>query len=305
MNMWIKIRFIFSSLYWKMNYQKIASSFFTLLGTYWLIIELLDYFFGNEALDKYKNFWIVIVASVAVSVLMNLQKLTYSYFIKDKDIKIKLVIGDIFKQHGDIVIATNTTFDTTMENDFISKHSIQGKLFLKYYSKIEHLDKDIECALKEVEPVEILDRKHSKCKRYEIGTTIKLKHNDFKSYWLALSDVNEFGKPFSSFSGLQSSLESLWSFMSTNGHMDRLVLPILGSGRSSLNESREKILKEIIYSFVSFSRERKITEELVICISPNDYVNKKIDLCEIDKFLEYHCLFKHESSHSPSSSVGI
>jgi len=138
--------------------------------------------------------------SVLISIIINLQKLTFHYFIKDKDIKIKLVIGDLFKQNGDIVIATNSTFDTTMNNDFISKNSIQGRLALRYYNKIEHLDGEIAQVLKGITPKDTLTREKSKCKRYEIGTIIKLNHKNFKSYWVALSDVNEFGKPSSNFS---------------------------------------------------------------------------------------------------------
>lgn len=305
MSLLIKIRLLFTSEYWKVNYKKLLTSFFSIVGGVWLFIELINYFFNKMVAKDIKQFWILIGLSIILSIIFNLEKLTFYYFIKDKDVKIKLVIGDLFKQRGDIVIATNTTFDTTMENDFISKNSIQGKLSLKHYSKLEHLDSEITNALRDITPVDILARKNSKCLRYAIGTTIKLTHKSFKSYWVALSDINEFGKPISNFSNLQVSLESLWSFMSVNGHMERLVLPILGSGKSAINASREKILKEIIYSFVVFSREKKITEELVICISPTDYANKKISLDEISKFLEYNCLFKHESTKTVSSSVGI
>lgn len=301
----IKLRFLFISGFWGNNYKKIFASFMAVIGSLWLFIEVVNYFFSTTILNDTKDFWIFIITSAILSVIINLQKLTYRYFIKDKDIKIKLVIGDIFKQRGDIVIATNTTFDTTMKNDFISKNSIQGKLALKYYTKIDHLDSEIDHALNSKTPIEILDRPNSKCKRYSIGTTIKLCHKSFKSYWLALSNVNEYGKPSSNFTDLQIALESLWTFISTNGHMDRLVLPILGSGKSAINASRQKIIKEIIYSFVVFSKEKKITEELVICIFPTDFANNEINLNEINKFLEYHCLYKHESYENASTSVGI
>ena len=305
--MWIRIKYIFTLQYWKSNYKKIINSFFVFIGLYFSIIEFIEFFWGKEIIEKLKCSWIIFIGLLLIlAVITNLENLESFYHIKEKDIKIKLIVGDIFKQKGDIVLATNTTFDTKMKDDFISPKSLQGQLFLKNYSDIAHLDIDIEKELKNKVSIELLNRKSSKQKRYEKGTVIKLKHKYFKSYWVALADINEHGRPNCCFKDLQSSLESLWSFVSTNGHMEKLIIPILGSGRSALNVKREKIRKEIIYSFVCFSREKKITQELVVCINPNDFYENEINLEEIKKFLEYHCLFRHaDIKNHLSSSIEL
>lgn len=297
MKILIKLRFFLSIEYWKQHYKEVLEYIFAILGGLWLISELVNYFIKDDLVPKnYGVFCAFIVTSFILALFSNMQKLTYIYTIKDKDIRIKLVIGNILNQKGDIVIATNTTFDTTFENDFISSKSLQGQFELKYYkNKLEQLDIQMESALHNIEKQEVLHRAHSKNNKYKIGTVIKLTHNKFKSYWITLADVNENGKPQSNFENLQLCLDSLWNYVLTNGHMDKLVIPIIGSGRTGINENRTKILKEIIHSFITFSSQRKITEELVICIWPNDFLKHKINLTDIVRYLDYYCEFGHHN----------
>jgi hypothetical protein len=301
----IKIRFWFSFAYWKKHFIRILETFLACIGSIWLFIEIINFAFGNTIIGTENLFWTIIIVSALFGLISNLQKTTFRYTIRDKDINIRTIIGDMFSQKGDKIISTNTTFDTTFEDGFISRKSLQGKLFDLYYTKIEHLDNDIQNALKSVKPVETLDRTKSKCEKYEVGTTIKLTHKDFRSYWVALASVNENGKPYCTFMDFQVALEGLWGKILTVGHMEPLIMPILGSGRSALNENRMKILKEIINSFVSISNEKKITEELIICIFPRDYFDKNIDIDDLDKFLEYTCKYRYEKPSAQSSSIGI
>ena len=300
------LRFYISSIYWASKWRAITIGFFGLLGSAWTAVELIDYFSGDDNYipRTFQAFIFIAATSLLISLIINYQKLTFRYKIQSKDINISLVIGDIFSQKADIVISTNTTFDTTTENRFISPASIQGQLY-RYYDKIGHLDSEIENALIGIEPKEILSRTKTKRKRYPYGTIIKLNHQNFFSYWVAMADVNESGKPSSSFVILQECLERLWDYILTSGHMDRIAVPILGSGKTGINENRVKLLKEIIFSFVAFSREKKITEELVICIHPNDFFSHSIDLDYINKYLEYICEFGYESKGGEVQSHGI
>ena len=299
------IKAFISGKYWKKKWSDILKSLMAYLGTYFLLVRTIEHFGGEEIVKKYKNIWLLLVIIIVIALYRNREKLTYSYFIENKDIKIKLIVGDIFKEKGDKVITTNTTFDTKMEGRFISEESLQGQLYLKYYKELEELDSVIEKKLSKETYID-LKRENSKSKRYKIGTTIKLSHRDFCTYWVALANINESGKPINCcLEDLQNSLVSLWNHVLTQGHMEKLVIPIMGSGKTTLNESREKIIKEIIVSFVSMSKENKITEELIICISPKDYHEKNFDFEMIKKFLEYQCLYRHTGAEKiRSSSIG-
>lgn len=238
-----------------------------------------------------------------MSIVTTTPILSFSEHIKNKNILITVVIGNLFNQKGDFVIPTNTTFDTTHENDFISHTSIQGQLYKIEYDKISHLDQEIDNQLQNNTVFKTHNRLSSKNNQYKIGTVIKLNHrSDHKSYWVGIADVNEHGKPDGKFENLQIALESLWHFISEKGHMTRLVMPVIGSGKTGINETHFKLLQEIIFSFVAFSKEKKITEELVICINPQDVFKNKIDMLDLKKYLNFQCRFRYDTDSRLSTS---
>ena len=51
--------------------------------------------------------------------------------------------------------------------------------------------------------------------------------------------------------------------------MEPIVIPILGTGRAGVNQSKENVIKQIIFSFIASNNgEKKISNELKICINP-------------------------------------
>lgn len=304
----IIFRFYFMPRYWKESWLIITNKTLTILGAFWLIISLVEFFYTqNSPIPKEPSlFWFLFVLSVIAAIATTLPPLSVIEKIEGKDISIKLVIGDVFKQNGDLVVPSNSTFDTTLKDDFISPNSIQGQLLEREYDKIEHLDQEISGQLQNITPLATLKRDKSKNEQYAIGTTIKLSHRSgAKTYWIALADVNEHGKPDGKFVNLQVCLESLWQFIAKKGHMVALVMPVLGSGKTGINENRFTILKEIIFSFVAMTNERKITEELVLCIHPADISSEKLDMYELKQYLKYFCKYRYESSTSRSSSQAM
>lgn len=301
----ITVRFYFLPRHWKESRSKIVNKDLWFLGAIWLIISLIHFFFKDLSPipQTPKVFWIVFAISTLAAIILTIPPLDVVEKIQGKDISIRILVGNIFNQLGDMVVSTNSTFDTTFKKDFISPNSIQGQLTKKEYDKIEHLDQEIDAELQNVVPVKVHERIGSKNKQYDIGTIIKLNHRSgFKSYWMALADVNEHGKPDGKFENLQICLESLWRYIGEKGHMNRLIMPVLGSGKTGINENRFTILKEIIFSFVALAKERKITEELVICILPSDITDEKVDIYDLSKYLNYQCKYRYESSSRETTS---
>lgn len=304
----IIVMFYFIPRHWKESWPKLINKNLWFLGTAWLIISLIQFFFKNlNPIPQTPNvFWGVFFASFALATISTIPPLNIVDKIQGKDIAIRIIVGDIFNQAGDVVVSTNSTFDTTFNNDFISPNSVQGQLTLHEYDKVDYLDQEIKKQLNSCAPVQIHSRSESKKKQYEIGTIIKLNHrSSFRSYWVAMADVNEYGKPNGKFENLQICLESLWRYIGEKGHMSRINIPILGSGKTGINENRFTILKEIIFSFVAYAKEQKITEELVICIHPSDLRSEKIDIYELRKYLNYQCGYRYESKNGQITSIEL
>jgi len=297
--------YYWSKHYWKRNLTKIISTFLSIFGILWLFIETANHFNIKIAIPDTTPFSysMLLLCALLLAVIYNIPKLTHEVEIADTDIKIELIVANYLNLPGDKVIATNSTYDTTFENNFISPKSIQGQFFKKFYKNLSHLDNDLEKSLENETPILVLDRTKSKTKQFNIGTVAKVQNEEFMSYWLAMADVNEFGKPNSNFENLQISLIRLWEFIATKGHLENLVIPILGSGRTGINEKRERILQEIIFSFVAFATEKKLTEKLTIAIHPKDILKHNMNFYELCTFLEHTC--KHKSSKNFGRSQEI
>lgn len=75
--------------------------------------------------------------------------------------------------------------------------------------------------------------------------------------------------------------------------IETIRMPIIGTGRAGLkNASRDRIIQEIIFSFVLAAREMKVTEHLVICIHPSDFANKNLHWDDLCDYIRYTCKYQ-------------
>lgn len=282
------------------DYKKVTATFLEILGFFSLIYGVLDIFLPSQ-LQKikfdYKGLLVLLAISLICSIIKNWPKLQRKFTIKNRDINITIVVGDIFKQDGAKVIPTNTTFDTCKDDEFISIRSIQGQFQEKYFkNNLGTLDSMIKESLRESKISEILnDGRKTKIERYECGTVSKITCMNERYYLLALADVNKKGTPQAKYENILIALQGLWDFLAENRHIENLVVPIIGTGRAGIAEAtRMKVIKDTILSFVAVSSEVKITNNLVLCIHPNDLKGNKIDIDEIFEYVEYTSKYKYE-----------
>lgn len=294
------IKFYITRLFSKKKLKEIIESSFSITGGVWTIYQILEIVLPTIKYDL-KNLCIILTPLfLIINLKIKFPKRTMEYYIKNKDIKIKIIIGDMLKESGGKIVPTNTTFDTKREGDFISEKSIQGQIEEKYYkNNIQLLDTLIENELKDIKKFRKLDRKSSKDKQYEIGTTIKLIINNDKYYFLAIADVNEFGQPKASYENILISLSRLWKFILEKGHMEPIVIPVLGTGRAGINQSKENVIKQIIFSFIASNNgEKKISNELKICINPEDIKNDIVNIEEIYNYVDSMCKYYYDNIYN-------
>src|SRR5208337_635873 len=98
-------------------------------------LEIASFFLGNSPIiDKLRDFWFLfLIAGIVIAIFLCKPKLTYGCKLCNRDIHIELVIGDLFKCDGALIIGSNTTFDTKISRELISEKSIQGQFTRKYY----------------------------------------------------------------------------------------------------------------------------------------------------------------------------
>ncbi len=274
----------------------------------WVAIELLSHFvtaFDERSSGNLLMLVVIIVVGAFVGIARLLRKRAKMPLVSEKpkmlpvseklgetDVLIEIRVDDIFNiEDGVFVISTNTTFDTDISGGLISADSLQGQFTQRYYNAVEHLDYELEQKLENQSFTLVEDNRKGKQKRYEIGTVVGLKPKGQMAYWIAIADTNEHGVPDGSFEEIVECLGKLWNHIGEQGELGNLIVPVLGTGRARVNVQREKMIREIIQSFIAACSEKKFAEKLTIVISPKDHCEYDIDLHELEKFLQHLCKY--------------
>ena len=180
-----------------------------------------------------------------------------------------------------------------MDNEYVSPRSVQGRFQLKYFKgKIHDLDKLISESLnsQEIKGVPASDVFGSITK-YPIGTVAKIDHKGKHFYFVAINDVNKYGKPIGqSIENVSIALTAVADAIKKMGHYDDLCIPLLGSGRAAIQEAtKENVFQQIVDFFIQ--SDEKLASKLIISLNPKDYLDEKIDLDRMKKYLDYRCEF--------------
>ena len=288
----------------KLQWKSMISMFFAGIGGAFTIAEILNNVFstsiGFQVMRTYSVQGLFI--TFVVCVYLNWKPLKYECFIGDGDRKITLCVCDIFHQKGALIIPTNTTFDTSMDDEFISVASVQGQYHEKYYRHAtKNLDNEISYGLNSIPHILVNDGRITKTKRYPIGTISKISRGIQHDYFLAIADVNKYGKPENvSYQNITSALVALWNRLNEIGHLENIRIPVIGTGKAGLpNASRDQIIQEIIFTFIVAAREMNVTENLIICIHPSDFANKNLHWDDLCDYLHYTCKYLHNNKSEP------
>ena len=262
------------------------------IGASWLILNVFLYFSNIPAAQvKAHGSWFI--GFIALWTLWDRRPLlSITERLLGRDIELEVKIGNIFTESGAKVISINTTFDTDIEGGIIAEDSLQGKFTKKYYESVQSLDNDLETALAGYEVYEDLQNKSfGKKKRYKMGTTVKLRPKRQLFYLVAIAELNEQGVAQSSFEEIKSCLKKAWEYIGECGETEPIVVPLVGSGRARITETRNVLAREIIRSFVEACATRKCCEKLTLVISPYDYRKHKLNLYELGEYLRFVCRY--------------
>ena len=279
----------------------ILTTFLALIGVILTLNELLKYIELHFIEDNIKNYPLpTLIILFFISFIKNWDKLCVKVPITGSpDISITLKVCNALNNKGALIIPTNTTFDTTMGDEFISKNSLQGQYQLRYYkNSLYELDKSIENGLNNKPYVVLNDGRTTKTKRYLIGTICRVNKNNKRVYFLADSDINPNGIPINvNIETISQSLVSLWESLVDVGNQEPYSIPLIGTGKAGINDaSRDEIVRDIVLSFLAATRNHKITEDLIICIHPNDF--DKVNWDEFIEFINYQCKYANKKENN-------
>lgn len=277
---------------------KTGAAILSVFGSLWLFVEVSVFFFEKTTFpDTLREHWyIFLIAGLVISFIISLPKLSFKYKLNNRDIEIELRIGDVFAYPGAIIVGTNTTFDTKVSRQLISEKSIQAQFMRTYYGDETQLDTELSAGLSNVKYENLTNKKMGKKQKYPMGTVVRLNPKERTAYFVAIADINDHGVASSTFENLKEALANLWSYIGQKGLKEDIIVPVLGSGFSRLKQSREEIIREIIISFIASCSEAAFCDKLTIVLNAEDVDRYKIDINELDQYLNYKCKYTAFSS---------
>lgn len=283
------------------SFKRFCSSLLQAFGVLWLMVEVAAFFFSDQPwANTIKSYWCVfLIAGFVIGLYRAWPRLYANSRISETDIEVEVRVGNLFSSNGALIIGSNSTFDTAIEDKTISAESIQGQFTSRYCRSITELDQKLEIALKSGNSICVLqkvDKAYGKTDEYELGTVAPIEINGKKAYFVAIAKLNEHRVAYTDRNDFLDSLPKMWACIRDRGGFEPLCCPILGSGFSRLNLTREELLQEIIKSFVAASVEAKFSEKLTLFIHSKDFCRGHLDLNRIERFLNHQCVYARSFS---------
>ena len=290
----------------KRSLAPIISHALQAIGVLWLLIQLVSFFY-SEAVPMIMGYWYLIpVISTLYGVYRGMPRKFVRSTIEGTDASIEIRIGDLFSQEGALVIPAPRSFDTSIEDGTINERSVQGQYTRKFCHPIESLDRQIGESLmgSEFSCRDKEDKPYGSRRHYKAGTVALVQFGEQRAYFVAIATLNKYRRAKVTRDELLDALPVLWENIRTRGDMDPINVPVVGSGYSRSNATREELIREIVKSFVAATYSGRLCELLRIMISPSDFGRGQIDLEELGRFLEHECRYGRMSQVPSETKVG-
>lgn len=287
---WIQAAKYSPIAYW--SFRRFIAQMLTIFGGIQLFGELYELFIAKLPEPVKKYWWLFLLSAVFVAFWRSIPEISRKCRIGGTDVFIEMRVVDVLSLSDALIVASNRTFDTSLEEGIISAESLQGRVTKLYFPSVPSLDLQIEVSLANEQFTECdrMTKSRGKLKLYGLGSVASVVSANRRFYFLALATLNAHGNAQVSVDDLLDSFPRLWEYIRTRGEFTPLVVPILGSGRSRVKATRDQIIQEIIRSFIAATREgSKFCERLTIAIAPADLKSGTVDLRGAFRFLEHEC----------------
>ena len=286
------MRYFFESIrtraYWRyaLFSGEAIGKFFAVMGILYLCVDLADAF-NIYKKDQYRYYGLIILVVLALTYVLSTRRplSRVSYKIPQKDFAVEVLIGDLFKIPGEVIISTSSTFDTDMSSGLIAVTSLQGQLATNYFNgQTTEIDRQIEVSLSR-EQFTINNNRPGKKKEYPIGTVARVSAHSKNFYLVAMSHMDENGNASSDLKMIDEALEKLWVNLASKAEIGDIVMPLMGTGRGRVAYPRKKMIERIAQSFTDACNQRAFSNKLIIVVRPEDASKFSLNLFQVRDYL--------------------
>jgi hypothetical protein len=257
--------------------------FVAIVGFFDVLKPISDFFKASHL----GTFLVFLGAAAIWAVVRNWPRNEFEYRVNGRDIRMRLVIGDIFKQEGSLVVPINSEFDAFLGGSVAKSNSVKAQVISRYFGGdkeilSEKLKKQLKRDIYKVSRVGTT---------YAMGTTVSVEQNDHKFYFAVNSVKTNHQRVEARKEDLVPALSGLWAYLVDHGSKGDVVVPLLGTGNGRLSMPREDVFKEIVRSFIASCSEKSYCDRLTIVIKPNDIKKWEINIDMLAEFLLFQCRY--------------
>lgn len=262
------------------------AKFLSAIGVLYLLVDVADAFkvYTKDKYSHYGLFFLVIPAIIFVMFTRRpVSRVTYK--VPKKDYSFEVKIGDLFKEPGEVIISSNTTFDTDMSTGLIATSSLQGQVATRFFNgQTVEIDRQIEASLAR-ETFIINEDRPGKKKQYPLGTVARVSAHGKNFYFVAMSHMNADGTAYSDVRMMDEALESLWDNIARKAEHGDIIMPLMGTGRGRVPLPRKKVIERIAQSFAYASQDKTFSNKLTIMVRPEDASKFSLNLFQVRDYL--------------------
>lgn len=287
----------FRKLSWFEMAFSFGKGFFGLAGVVWLIIEILGFIDpARQAEIKPYAIYVFLLPGFllgAISVYKASEGKSpfrpIRHEIPSLGTFVEIIIGDLFKIDGDLIIPASRTFDTSKEDDAIDSNSILGQFIDRNYSHPSHVDSDLDKELQKLTPEKVLsqnEKTFGRRKLFSLGQCIKLDYHGKRAYLMALTQYNAHKTSSATPEDLEIALPRMWKSIGDLGRKEVLLTPVIGGGRARVQSSHMSKIQALVRTYVAECRIKSFSKGLRIVLHADDVVQGRIAYEKLLHFLE-------------------
>lgn len=245
-------------------------------ATLWTALEPL-FTLLDIKISGYNFYYIVgyLILSILISFIVIYPKKQVKFSLKNTNTKIEIVFGDLFTMPGNKAFAVDEFFNSTIGKP-VAEKSVQGVFIKKilggHNSILDNAEANQLNGIGEI----IANRNHGKNIKYEIGTTIVVKHSNSLYFLFAMANSDEDCNTSSTPSLVLKALDGLWNKVRKEGNGNDLNIPLVGDGLSRVGLPKSQLLQLILISILKSTKEKELSSTIRIVLLQEIF--DKIDL---------------------------
>ena len=259
---------------------KFLGEIFFAYSALWTLIESASYFFPDIKLQGIGCYLILVFVGVLIACIRAYQHRSISLKIGHSNTTVTVLFGDLFDRKGHLAIPVNEFFDSELGLP-VSAKSLHGIVINKFFgghpaSFDQLVTTDLATTLGQD-----IQRAGGKSRRYPIGTTASIKTNSHQFLLFALSttDLGTF-KASATVPDLVKAFEGLCARARVVLGGEKLIVPLVGSGLSSIGLPANQLLQLILIVLVNETKKSQFALDIEVVIHTDRFDEVDLRLIE-------------------------